>query len=43
MVESNKKNLWMGLGALGALVAAALIYNYVSDDGNDDEGSTTTP
>jgi len=42
MVESNKKNLWLGLGALGALVAAALIYNYVSDDG-DDEGSTTTP
>lgn len=44
MVESNKKNLWMGLGAFGALVAAALIYNYVSgDDGDDDEGSTPTP
>lgn len=35
MVES-KRNLWIGLGALGALVAAALVYNYVSGDDDDD-------
>ena len=41
MVESNKKNLWIGLGAVGALVAAAMLWHYVNNDGDDDEESAT--
>ena len=40
MVESNKKNLWIGLGAVGALVAAAMLWHYVNNDGDDDEEAT---
>ena len=41
MVESSKKNLWIGLGAVGALVAAAMLWHYVNNDGDDDEESAT--
>ena len=41
MVESNKKNLWIGLGAVGALVAAAMLWHYVNNDGDDDEEAAT--
>ena len=42
MDSQTKKNLWLGLGALGAFVAAALVWHYVStgDDDDDDDGAT---
>ena len=36
MVESNKKTLWMGLAAAGALIGAALVYNWATSEEDDD-------
>ena len=35
MVDS-KRNMWIGLGAVGAFVAAALVWHYVSADDEED-------
>ena len=37
MVESNKKMLWMGLAAAGALVGAALLFHWANSADDDDE------
>lgn len=41
MVESdNNKKVWMAVGAVGTLVAAALAYNYFAGEGDEEAADT---
>ena len=40
MVESNKKTLWVGLAAAGALIGAALLFHWAT---SGDEEADDTP
>lgn len=42
MVESNKKALWIGLAAAGALIGAALIYHYISSEDDEETAGSNT-
>ena len=39
MVESNKKMLYVGLAAAGALIGAALLYHWATTDEDAEEGA----